>query len=236
VTALAAGIDLSGRTTGTTAIAWLEGAPPRPGLVDLIAGGWLSGGRGDGRILRELADRRPAVVAIDAPLTLPHAVTCTLEDCELCFPADDVAPFYGSRWLDRAEAWKATGHEQKPPMPTVMVAGIAFRAIYLARLLRRAGLEVVETWPMGVYRVLARRLRVTEDDTGDDWRQRLLGSCVDRVDRAVHDGPPGQRTDRLDAVAAAYAAWSRLHDAAHAVESDRDPGEGAIWVPRADID
>jgi predicted nuclease with RNAse H fold len=38
-----------------------------------------------------------------------------------------------------------------------MVAAIAFRAIYLARVLDRQGISVIETWPMAVYRALEKR-------------------------------------------------------------------------------
>jgi predicted nuclease with RNAse H fold len=212
---LAAGIDLSGRTTGTTAVAWVGGAPD---LVDIVAGPQLRGRTGDAEIARLLAARRPDVVAIDAPLSLPHAVTCTDPDCADCFPVDGVAPSYGSREIDGARPWANVGHSHKPPMPMVMIAGIAFRAIYLRRLL--APLPVIETWPMGVYRALA---PAAGGDTGDAWRRSALASVVGGAKRL-------RGTDRLDAVAAAYAAWCYLTGRATEVVARED--EGSIWLPR----
>lgn len=231
MTAIAAGIDLSGRTVGTTAIAWLGGESDQPQLIEVVAGPELSGERGDTCIAHHLTARRPELVAIDAPLTLPHAVTCIRPSCAICFPVNGIAPSYGSRALDRAESWKAAGHTEKPPMPTVMVAGIALRAIYLRRLLEREGLEVIETWPMGVYRVIARRTGDLGEDTGDVWRRELLESRVRDVQRVDAEGFRGSLRDRLDAVAAAYAAWSKLQGKGCAVSSEADPSEGAIWVP-----
>jgi len=43
--------------------------------------------------------------------------------------------------LDSGAAWRSADHVEKAPMATAMLAGIAFRAIYLARLLRRARLR-----------------------------------------------------------------------------------------------
>lgn len=76
----------------------------------------------------------------------------------------------------------------KPPMPTAMVAGIAFRAIYLKRLLDEAEMTVIETWPMGIYRALAGSELPGETDAR--WRRRLL---EDRVDRLT----PGARREAL---------------------------------------
>jgi predicted nuclease with RNAse H fold len=62
-------------------------------------------------------------VAIDAPLSLPHSVTCGLRDSPRCAPgqADDL-----TRDVDAL----ADG------MSTSRLAAIAFRGIYLARILR----------------------------------------------------------------------------------------------------
>ena len=53
-------------------------------------------------------------------------------------------------------------------------------------------------------------------------------------DRKDAEGLRGALTDRLDAVAAAYAAWAKLHGRACSVGSTADPGEGAIGVPDPD--
>lgn len=210
---LVAGVDLSGRTTGVTALAWLDGTRLEYVEADRAL-------RRDADLADRIRARRPDLVAIDAPLTLPHAVVCNDDACVVCFAPDGGAPLPGSRTLDRAPAWLAAGHPEKPPMPSAMLAAIAYRAIYVARRLR--GIETIETWPMGVYRALARAAGDTTTDTGDAWRHRLLARVVAGI-----DGVEG--TDRLDAVAAAYAAWCKLTGRAVAVTGDLD--EGAIWVP-----
>jgi predicted nuclease with RNAse H fold len=215
---IAAGIDLSGRTTGTTALAWLQGDSPR--LVEVVTHRDL---RDDRKLVRSCLDRRPDVVAIDAPLSLPHAVTCDDPDCARCFGA--LAP-YGSRAVDGKEAWAAVGHVEKPPMPTVMLAAIAFRAIHLRRLLEGEGADVIETWPMGTYRVLARAAAAPPGDTGEAWRRSLLAARVANLEVVIEGTAT---TDRLDAVAAAYAGWCRLAGRAVPVRAEDDE----IWIPAA---
>ena len=207
---LAAGIDLWGALRAPQPSQSVGGLQPDAGLLDLVAGPELRSDDGDARIVQLLLRRRPGVVAIDAPLTLPHAVTCSDPECSICFATDGRAPSYGSRALDRAEAWAEVGHTERPPMPMVMVAGIALRALYLRRLLERAGLTVIETWPMGVYRVLARSAGPAASDTNDAWRRGLLAERVAGLQRVDAGNLKGPMTDRLDAVAAAYAGWCQL--------------------------
>jgi predicted nuclease with RNAse H fold len=226
---LAVGIDLGGRTTGTTAIAWVDGRRgSRPGVREVRAGVGL---RGDADVLGGIGS--PGVVAIDAPLTLPHPVVCTDDDCPVCFPDEGAAPTYGSRSnLDGAAAWRSIGHVEKGPMATAMLAGIAFRAIYLARLLRRAGLKVIEVWPMGAYRAIARshEAPTRADEGGDAWRRALLETRLDGVDGAVRPGERAER-DRLDAVAAAYVGWLWLGRRARSVPPGAMRDGEAIWIP-----
>jgi hypothetical protein len=63
------------------------------------------------------------VVAIDAPLILPHSMTCVEPDCPRCAPGT-------AAYLARDQDRLAGG------MPTAMMAAIALRGIYLARMLR----------------------------------------------------------------------------------------------------
>jgi predicted nuclease with RNAse H fold len=229
---IAVGIDLSGRRVGTTAVAWVAGDPGvgRPQVQRVEAGSRFRGDRGDAEIRDALGDA--GVVAIDAPLSLPHAITCEKDDCEECFPAGGMAPSYGRRdELDGPPAWAAVGHADKPPMPTVMLAGIAFRGIYLARLLRRAGAKVIEVWPMGAYRALARSLESPPaDHTDDGWRRALLSERLDALDGRCRPGDANER-DRLDAVAAAYVGWCWLTDRARPVPADAPRDGEAIWIP-----
>jgi predicted nuclease with RNAse H fold len=229
---LAAGIDLGGRTTGTTAIAWVDGSQGSgPRVLEVRAGAALRGDRGDTEVLASLG--AAAVVAIDAPLTLPHPIVCTDEACPECFPDDGAAPAYGSRSaMDSGAAWRAVDHVEKGPMATAMLAGIAFRAIYLARLLRRAGFAVIEAWPMGAYRALARTPEAPiPGEEGDDvWRRALLEARVEGIGEAIHRADADER-DRLDAVAAAYVGWLWLARKARSVPPGAQRHGEAIWIP-----
>jgi predicted nuclease with RNAse H fold len=224
-----AGIDLGGRGAGTTALAVVEERGGGPHLVSVSAGRDLRGPRGDAALVRACVAAGVARVAIDAPLSLPHAVTCTDEGCARCL-GGDVSPVTGSRVADRAEAWAAARHPEKPPMATAMIAGIAFRAIHLARRFVAAGIACDETWPMGTYRALLRASGHT-GPVPDDARRRALagvvGEVADVLDAAAV--PAAAKRDALDAVAAAFCAWAIAADRATPVG---DPAEGVIWVAR----
>lgn len=62
---------------------------------------------------------------------LPHSVTCEQPGCVRCSPDQ-------TTYLGRDVDALAGG------MPTVMISGIAYRGIYLARRLRARGYEVIE--------------------------------------------------------------------------------------------
>lgn len=224
----AAGVHLLGKTGGTMAIAWLRGARgDRPKLVRLQTGRQL---RDERQIAAWLAVLPAEIVAIDAPLHMPHAVTCADDDCPRCFPADGSLPSIASRALESAEAWKALGHGGGAPKPVAKLAGVAFRGIYLARVLRRRGVEVVETWPMGVYRrILSLTGAVAAPQGQDAWRRELLSRVVSGVDESCAAGAAGER-DQLDAVAAAFAGWGVATNCHETVDADRGD-EGAIVIP-----
>jgi predicted nuclease with RNAse H fold len=227
VTLTVAGVDLSGRRVGKTALAWLDG-DSHPSLKEPPVDAGLRGDNGDRRLVDLIVDREPAVVALDAPLELPHAVTCRDPSCSVCFPSDGGAPSYGSRTLE-GEGWRALMPGVKGPMPMVMVAGIAFRGIYLRRRLERLGFRVAETWPMGVYRVLERAESATHFGSLDAAaRLALLSRVVNGTE--LIDVEDDSR-DQADAVAAAYAAWCVSTGNAEALQLDGSEDEGAIWLP-----
>ena len=132
------GIDLSGlsrATKGRTVAAQVALEDPLR-LVELIR--IRPGVRGDFDLLAWIRDSSPSVVGIDASLSLPHSVTCQADECERCLPGQ--ASYLG-RDVDRMVGG----------MPTVMLAAIAFRGIYLARQLRTAGTRVIEVYPGAAY-------------------------------------------------------------------------------------
>lgn len=172
------GIDLSGLSRSTksrTAAAALAVADP-PRLLDRVT--VKPGLVGDRELIDWVAERRPLVVAIDAPLTLPHSVLCAETACPRCQPGTGE---YLSRDVDKL----AGG------MPTTMLAAIAFRGIFLGRALRERGVRVIETYPAAGYRELG---------AGRDPAERR--SALEKIlGRLPQLGP-----DELDATCAALAA------------------------------
>lgn len=206
-----AGIDLGGKTTARTSIAVLRGERGgRPAAQLLVTDA-------DGRALpkragtRQLAEAVVAtgaeVVGIDAPLSLPHPLTCTDPDCRRCFPEDGAEADYSSRHADRAPPWRAAGHTASP-MSTAMLGAITFRGIYLRRALERTGTSVVETWPRGIYESLSPGAeplpRVTDDEVAYVAGAALrLRPHVDLPDDLAtpHD---------VDALACGLAMWHHV--------------------------
>lgn len=198
------GIDLSGLTSGargrTVAAQLLLETPLRRGDRFIAPRGLV----GDRLLVEWIDERRPRVIAIDAPLTLPHSVLCAGSDCSRCGLG---SAEYLARDVDRL----AGG------MPTAMLAAIAFRGIYLARVLRDRGYEVIEAYPAAAYRAMGA--------TGKSYEERAV--LVSRrigmaIDPSCHDA--------VDATCAALVAADRA-----AGEHDGlIPGEdGQIWVTRS---
>lgn len=228
---MVAGVDVSGRTVGRTALAWLAGLPGgQPRLRDRPREEGLNRTHGDRNLIDALSEGRPQVVALDAPLALPHPVTCVEPSCGICFPASGPAPSYGRRQLEEPKRWRELSPGMKGPMPSAMIAAIGYRAIYLRRAIQREGFAVIETWPMGVYRMLAPEpVGSTSAPTLDDAARRaILAKVVAGLDGSEAGA---WSRDQLDAVAAAYAAWCWAENTAHAVTGLA--GEGEIWVPTA---
>lgn len=197
------GIDLSGisrSTRGRTVAAQLVVANP-PRLLELLT--VTSGLAGDRELVTWVVERHPLVVAIDAPLTLPHSVLCTKNACPRCEPGSGE---YLSRDVDRLVAG----------MPTAMLAAIAFRGIYLARMLRERGVVVIETYPRAVFRAL-----------GVGETSRLNPTAARRALTNRISGVTTSQPDELDAIAAALAA---AEYATRAI----DGADGTIWRVGAD--
>lgn len=179
------GIDLSGLSSGTkgrTVAAHLSIEHPRR----LIEAPFVvpRGQRGDVQLIDWIEARSPRVVAVDAPLTLPHSVGCRRADCPRCQPGH-------ANYLERDV--DAIARAEGGGMPFVMLAAIAFRGMYLARMLARPGLHVIEVYPAGAYRRLglkeggveARIELLDRYVTGLEWRPEALGDQVDAVCAAL---------------------------------------------------
>jgi len=198
------GIDLSGvsRTTiGQTALSQLS-LEERPRLLDrrLFARGER---HADATLIDWIAERRPLVVAIDAPLTLPHSLGCELVDCPRCRPG---SAQYLMRDVDRMVGG----------MSTAQLASIAFRGAYLARIIRGLGSEAIETYPAGVLRDLGLTAQVDRRD------QARIDAALEPLVGAYVPGTP----DEQHAVCAALVAA----DYARGVAVPKLGDDGVIWL------
>lgn len=204
-----AGVDLGGATTGTTATAIVTGEPgstPRVRLLDRDAEGRrMPRQPAVRRIVRALEALDVELVAIDAPLSLPHPVICDDEDCDRCFPEDGSDADYKSRSCDGQVPWSAAGYLSNP-MPTAMLGAITFRGIYLRRALERAGIEVVEAWPRGVYMALGANGSDPLPGSSKESDAYLADASALIAPRFQFDSPLATPHD-VDAIAAGLAAW-----------------------------
>lgn len=176
----------------------------------------------DDEIVAEALRLRPAVIALDAPLTLPGPVAAALAG----------APWVGggspyTRAAERDPLWRALGVR---PLPVSFLGGLTFRAIALAARLRAALPEtaVIEVFPTATLRALGAR---TAGDgrgakTSAEARRathEALARWVCGLPAMAGDGPLD--ADALDAVAAALTAAAFIRGASRAVG---DPAEGCI--------
>jgi predicted nuclease with RNAse H fold len=194
------GVDLSGlsgSTKGRTIGAQIA-LEERLRVLDTVT--IRRGIRGDRDLVDWIDERRPRVIAIDAPLTLPHSVTCATAGCQRCVPG---AADYLARDVDRLAAG----------MPTAMLAAIAFRGIYLARVLRGRGYEVIETYPAAAYRVMGATGKAY------DGRAALLADRVGAFQWTI--------ADEVDAVCSALVAADHVTGRHEGVIRGDD---GTIWL------
>ena len=211
------GIDLAaGR--GVTALAALALEPGRAPRVATLAHPAT-----DGDILAEAVRLRPAVIALDAPLTLPGPVAAALAG----------APWSGhdspyTRAAERDPIWRMLGAR---PLPVSFLGGLTFRAIPLAARLRAAlpDATLIEVFPTATLRALEARsagdgLGAKTSVEARRATQSTLAAWVAGLP-SVEAGPLD--ADALDAVAAALTAAAFVHGAGAAVGN---PAEGCIIV------
>jgi predicted nuclease with RNAse H fold len=198
------GVDLSGLSGSTRGRTWAaELALGRPTqLVSTVRIG--RGVAGDRELVEWITSRQPLVVAIDAPLTLPHSIVCEDTDCPRCALG---AASYLERDTDKLA--RADGGA----MPFVMLAAIAFRGIYLARVLGQLGIQVIETYPAAAYRAMG----LVDRDYG-----ARAAALVERI------GPfEWREPDEVDAICAAVVANDYVTSRGRKIEGV----DGVIWLP-----
>ena len=170
----------------------------------------------DDRIAAFVAETDAAVVAIDAPLSLPPGRCCARDDC-------DCARFGRVRVIDRA--CFALGLRPFPALIPSM-RGLTLRGIALKRRLEASGLTVIEVFPGAVQDML----RLPRKQAG---LARLLAGLrrlgLQGLDDLRPDSLPAARQgDALDALTAAYMAHLYRQGRYWAIAA---PGETPLIFP-----
>lgn len=168
------------------------------GLRAVTAAGRLA----DAAIMEFVAAHRPAVVAIDSPLSLPAGRCCA-------DPACACARFGIVRAVDRAIA-RLGHHPYWPLLPSM--APLTLRGIALRRALVREGFFVIEVFPGGAQDVLG----IPRKQRGRDLLAAGLGRLGISGDLGRLSG------DELDAVTAAYVGYLYTRGACIAIAPESE--------------
>ncbi len=230
-----AGVDLAaGR--GTTEVA----------LLELVDGAALPIFRAqahravtsDEELLAALAGVRPAVIAIDAPLTLPRVVADAVraggraKDACAGRPLARASSPY-TRQAERDPIWAELGLR---PLPVSFLGGLTFRAIALVPKLRALLPEsvVIEVFPTATLRALGVRPTVKGTKRGAKTSIAARAATQQGLARYI-DGLPSPASeplsaDLLDALAAALTAIAYNKGQFRAIGEAQ---EGQIVLPDA---
>ena len=203
------GIDLTASEQKPSACALLDSA----GALE-----WLGFLDTDLDILAFAAERRPAVVAIDAPLSLPTGMDCLEAEC----PCRSVWPWKG-RQVERKLI--AEGIGLYITTKKSFIKPMIYRGISLAQRLRRQGHKVIEVYPYASkVRLFGKPIPKKTTKEGLDFLKERLTELVPGL--AQRDGHLGH--DLYDAVVAAYTA--HLHSDGETDNLGLE-NEGQIVVP-----
>jgi predicted nuclease with RNAse H fold len=213
------GIDLAaGR--GVTALAALAVDQGEPARLDA-----LTYPKTDDEITADALRLRPAVIAIDAPLTLPGPVAAALTGVEW---GGQPSPY--TRAAERDGLWRELGVR---PLPVSFLAGLTFRAIPLAARLRAALPEttIIEAFPTASLRALG--IKSPGEGPVAKTRPEARRAAQSALSAWVRGLPPMYEAsealdaDALDAVVAALTALAHSRGLTRAAG---DPAEGCIII------
>ena len=178
---------------------------PKTGDWQEVVGGWVR--VENARLLQICHEEQPALVAVDAPLSLSKGI------CG-----------YGLRECDYM-LMKGMGVKEKVRIiPTARLGALSSRGIHLKEILQLAGHKVIEVHPRSSYQFLDISLGSTEKIRSGLTRlgiKRLSPQALQRMGKA--------KRDILDAVCAAYTAWLHYHKK---TVSLGNPQEGHLIVPK----
>ena len=187
----------------------------------------------DDAIVAEAAHTQPAVIGLDAPLSLPAQVAAAVRGASPPLGgAGNASPY--TRAAERDPIWSRLGVR---PFPVSFLGGLTFRAIPLATRLRARmpASQVIEVFPSAALVALelragARRGQPRQAKTSLDGRratQNALAVYVSGMAPATGQRPPLD-ADSLDAIAAALTAAAAVVEAVQAIG---EPSEGCIILP-----
>lgn len=220
---LVSGLDLAaGR--GISAVANLETGD---GRFPRFVAGSSGEARTDDDILQLLTAAAPAIVAIDAPLTLPAPVAAAVRG-RRAGKGLSGGPY--TRAAERDPLWSSLGVR---PLPVSFLGGLTFRAIALTPRLREAlpGVGIIEVFPTATLRSLG--IAGCEPRPRRGSKTTPSARCAAQMAlRSVIDGIPDPKddllgADLLDALAAALTAARHLEGSTQMLG---DPREGQIVV------
>jgi len=203
------GIDLTTSPKKETTCAILD--------AELCLRDWASLGSNE-EIVAFVEAHRPALVAIDAPLSLPLGLCCLEETC-VCQP---VSPGKGRQCERELSAW---GIGCYYTTKRSIIRGMVYRGIRLKTELQRRGFTVIEVYPYAsrvrLFGPLPRKTTVA----GRWALQALLQRLIPAVPSPHEDLLPH---DALDALLAAYTGF--LYNWGE-TETLGDPSEGLLYIP-----
>lgn len=242
------GIDLGGARMDTTGWALLVGGTrPRLHACGLLAKSKTADAAE--RVLRELVEEHaPAVLAVDAPLTLPPCLTCPsscrgpgLELCEL-ESAKLVWTAGGNPVTERWCEVKLRSELKSGPLPTMRIGQIAGRGVALARRLHGMAADptmaraptVLEVYPYAtLHRLSARCPELAPRTPGESdaaFTSRVTDALMVEIDGLDDWRAALANGHVLDALIAAYTGWLSPDRLAHPPQGF-NVASGWIWVP-----
>jgi uncharacterized protein len=194
----------------------LAGLPTNPSGIAVLRDGRLEMLRSAG-CDREILDLARAlgprtVLAVNAPLGLPHGRCCLDDECRCRHD-----PGTRSRALERQLA-----RERVPILASALIKVLARRGIALAVKLRAAGFTVLETYPYATMLLLGLPTRGKRSRQG----RRLIGEALAPLVPGLDH--PDATEHELDAVVCALTADLWLRGRCRLVG---DPSEGQMVVP-----
>jgi predicted nuclease with RNAse H fold len=203
------GLDLTTSPEKATAFAILTTE------MDIVAEGLVTG---DEETIALAEEHRPALLAIDAPLSLPLGLCCLEESCA----CRSVSPGKG-RQCERELS--ALGIGCYYTTKRSIIKGMVYRAIALKEKMEERGFAVIEIYPYASRRRLFGKLPSKKTVDGRRALQEELRHLIPAI-------PSPQESllshDALDALLAAYTGVLYIKSQTEALG---DPAEGLLHIP-----